>query len=73
MDENKIDRIADEVVREYLRDIRDNGPDDNIQIFTDSVLSGIDATDYDRVKVDALANRRLREIFSRLMNDRQIF
>lgn len=72
MDEFEIDKAASEVVREYLRDVRDNGPD-NIQSFTDSVLLGLDATDHERVKVDSLANRRLREIFSRLMDDRQIF
>lgn len=72
MDDYEIDQAVAEVVRSYLRDVRDNGPD-NIQSFTDSALMGFDATDQERVKVDSLANRRLRDIFSRLMHDRQIF
>ena len=64
MNEQEIYQKAWEAVLEYLRDVRDNGPD-NIAGFVDSALMGYEASPEEAIKVDKMAMLLLRNIIER--------
>lgn len=64
MNEQEIYQKAWEVVQDYLRDVRDNGPD-NIAGFVDIALMGYEPSPEEAIKVDKMAILLLRNIIER--------